>query len=434
MDPSTKRLTRASTSTGHTPTAAGSHGYPPRKKLWEIDQRMHCSIVGTCLTLGDLRRIASRLEIDIPSHFEDYDVHGHFTGSASGPGPVARAMHKALDRKHATAIRRFGKVKEDDEIRALWNRCLQAGEVPGPYWALASHPTASDDVVFRAFGNVHMISHLVGASNQADIRRLRRLEIERDDLSDALSRAKRRLCERETDLNRLAEHHAAEIRDLNLQLRAAQSAQRQLGIAERRVSDLENGDTHRTLLARVETIVRNETVARADADQAKRHLADRDQEIEDLRRTNERLSAALFATVDERDGLEAVLYAGLANGPGETPPELDLTGRRVVYVGGRAGLIPHLRALVERSNGTFLHHDGGLQESEARLGDVLSQGDAILCPVDCVSHGACKMAKRVCRQRATPFVPLRSSGLSAFVSGLREIAAGSNVTAGTVTD
>jgi Uncharacterized protein conserved in bacteria (DUF2325) len=279
-----------------------------------------------------------------------------------------------------------------------------------------------------------MVSHLVGASNHADVRRLRGLETERDDLSETLSRAKRRLCERETDLQRPAEHHATEVRHLTHQLRAAHAAQQQLSIAERRVIELENGDTHRMLRARINTIAPQESIARTDADQATRRLADRDLEIQDLRRITEQLSNARSAAVEECDGLEAVLRSGPANGTGDTPPVLDLTGRRVVYVGGRAGLIPHLRALVERSNGTFIHHDGGMQENDARLGDVLSQGDAILCPVDCVSHGACTMAKRVCKQRATPFVPLRSSGLSAFVCGLRQIAAGPDVTARTVTD
>ena len=46
----------------------------------------------------------------------------------------------------------------------------------------------------------------------------------------------------------------------------------------------------------------------------------------------------------------------------------------------------------------------------------------MLCPVDCVSHGACLRAKRFCKRAAKPFVPLRSAGLSSFVGGLRLIA------------
>ncbi len=144
-------------------------------------------------------------------------------------------------------------------------------------------------------------------------------------------------------------------------------------------------------------------------------------ELEDLRRANDHLQNALNAATEECDDLEAVLCTGLANSGERTPAAIDLCGSRIVYVGGRTALVPHFRALVQRSNGSFVHHDGGIEEKGERLSEVLAQGDAVLCPVDCVSHGACRLAKRVYKQRSKAFVPLRSSGMSSFVSGLREI-------------
>jgi hypothetical protein len=49
---------------------------------------------------------------------------------------------------------------------------------PGRYWALLSHAAATETIVKKAFQDVHMLSHLVGAANRADIRRLRELEAE----------------------------------------------------------------------------------------------------------------------------------------------------------------------------------------------------------------------------------------------------------------
>ena len=63
------------------------------------------------------------------------------------------------------------------------------------------------------------------------------------------------------------------------------------------------------------------------------------------------------------------------------------------------------------------------QSGERRLARILGQADAVLCPVDCVSHGACLLAKQVCKRTAKPFVPLRSAGLSSFVTGLHRVAA-----------
>ena len=49
-------------------------------------------------------------------------------------------------------------------MKTLWNRCLRDGEVPGPYWALLTHPATTTDLALAAFGEVHMLSHMVGAS------------------------------------------------------------------------------------------------------------------------------------------------------------------------------------------------------------------------------------------------------------------------------
>ncbi len=219
--------------------ASPAPGPHRRKKLWETDGKLHCSIIGTCLTLGDLRRVATKLRIDIPAHFEDYDVHGHFAGSVGRPGPISKALHKALERKHAAAVRRFGKAKDEDDVNALWARCLEDGDIPGPFWALITHPASSRTVVWNAFGHVHMLSHLLGSSNSADIRRLKSLEDERDALFEDLATAKRRAAEGEFDMRRLMEQHADDVRELGLRLNSAQTAARRLEIAEQRIRQLE---------------------------------------------------------------------------------------------------------------------------------------------------------------------------------------------------
>ena len=37
------------------------------------------------------------------------------------------------------------------------------------------HPATTQDIVSRIFAGVHMLSHVVGTANRADIRRLRQL-------------------------------------------------------------------------------------------------------------------------------------------------------------------------------------------------------------------------------------------------------------------
>jgi Uncharacterized protein conserved in bacteria (DUF2325) len=71
----------------------------------------------------------------------------------------------------------------------------------------------------------------------------------------------------------------------------------------------------------------------------------------------------------------------------------------------------------------LIHHDGGVEDATGRLNGILTQGDAVLCAMDCVSHDACWRAKRLCKQRTKAFIPLRSASLSSFVGALRMLTA-----------
>jgi hypothetical protein len=119
------------------------------------------------------------------------------------------------------------------------------------------------------------------------------------------------------------------------------------------------------------------------------------------------------------EAMGQLLASPSSNGEASFSHRLDLAGQRVLYVGGRSTLTPHLRSLVESSNGRFVYHDGGLEESRAGLHCSLAGADMVFCPVDCISHDACRRVKQHCRQQDKPFIPLRSSGLSAFAAGLR---------------
>lgn len=101
--------------------------------------------------------------------------------------------------------------------------------------------------------------------------------------------------------------------------------------------------------------------------------------------------------------------------------DVDLKGRRILYVGGR-NRTPHVRRLVEECNGRFEYHDGGMEESIDRLTTLLRKADAVLFPVNYVSHSALYKVKALCRSLDKPYFPLRQSGLDSIVSALSAIA------------
>lgn len=102
-------------------------------------------------------------------------------------------------------------------------------------------------------------------------------------------------------------------------------------------------------------------------------------------------------------------------------PGPGLCGKTILYVGGMHKLVQHYRKMVEEMGGAFMHHDGGKEIAKARLANMIGQADAVLCPVDCVSHDACLSVKKHCKQSNKPYFMMRGSGLSSLAGTLEKI-------------
>ena len=387
-----------------------------RRKLWEIRPDLHCSILGTCLSYADLLKIGRKAGFVPAEQATEYDVHNYFVHRAEEPDRLARLMHKALDAKYRAAIHTSQMARCEESLDAFWSRAVDKGDIPGPYWALVTHPLVTDRLIVRAFGDVHMLSHLTGAANRADAKRLQSLET-------ALAEAKRNLAAQAAEHRQTAARHADDMAALESRLRAAEAAGEALAAAETRLREYESGEAHSTLERTNEALAAELEDARRDGERARHRCDNLERELSELRPAYREAAVSLEALRDECAALETLVRADVDRettmARAETPA-IDLCGRRVAYVGGRANTVGHFRAVVENLNGRFSHHDGGIDDNIGRLGGVLSQADVVLCPVDCVSHGACLKAKTLCKQAAKPFVPLRSAGLSSFVAGLHE--------------
>lgn len=147
-----------------------------RTRLSELDANLHCSIIGTCLTTHELRRLVPKYTDLDRQHATDLDIHHAAVELAIDGTAGAKALHKALDERYAGAIRAFDSAQDADDLLARWKEALKNGDVPPAYWALMTHPRTTMAVRQAAFGDLHMLSHLVGAANRADIRRLVVLE------------------------------------------------------------------------------------------------------------------------------------------------------------------------------------------------------------------------------------------------------------------
>ncbi len=376
-----------------------------RTKIWQLAAALHCSIVGTCLTTGELKALLRKFNAGTAEATTDHELHGIAVAAVGTRTPLAKQIQKALDRRHGAAVRRFAKAASADEVQGLWDDAKRSGDIPGAYWAVLTHPAASDALVRRVFGDVHMLSHLIGAANRADIRRLHQLERERDALEEKLAR-------QQIHLKEGIVARDEKIRSLTMMLGA------QMEQARPAATD-----------ASSETATLRELVVdlrkRLEAESARRSRAEnRSGELAASRGEEERRRLSLEREVDELrrelDAAEAGI-AALSRQEDEAEPALDLAGLTVLYVGGRPHLVARLKVLIERASGRFIHHDGGVEERRDMLAGLVSRADIALFPVDCISHDAAQAVKRLCQQSGKLFVPLRSSSAASLLSAVRSL-------------
>ena len=103
------------------------------RKIWEIDTRFHCSLIGTCLSLTDLRKLCKRAGIVFQTAVSDYALHHAFVDLADHACYATRLLQRRLDSRHRESLRRFGAAQDETMLAQLWADAQAAGEIAGAY-------------------------------------------------------------------------------------------------------------------------------------------------------------------------------------------------------------------------------------------------------------------------------------------------------------
>ncbi len=375
-----------------------------RRKLWELPKGFHCSIVGTCLAQDDLVKGLRKLGRRPVAGSEDYELHGFFVGQAATDNPVSRLMQKLLDARAGGEIRRFARVDGPDALAELWVQATRDGRVAPAYWALLSHPGTTPTLQAHAHGQVHMLSHYMAGLNRQCMDRQSLAEKRCLELEEAHERLQRTSREQLETLRTALAEARRDVRHWRAEAEAARQPQR----ARPSGTDRQL----RRLTDRLAGYERKLAVERHRARTSER----------DLERLRALLDLSAEAVIDRigrhtTSGPTPVPTTEPASEPASEP--LDTMPRAILYVGGRATSVPHLRTVAARHAATLYHHDGGLEESVRLLDSLVERCDVVCCPIDCVSHDACVRVKRLCKRLQKPFVPLRSNSASGLHGLLR---------------
>ena len=382
-----------------------------KKKLWHIDAKYHCSLIGTCVSIADLRKIAKKCESTNLSQLGDFHLHSTFVNGAIKTDHHIRLLQKHLEKKYASVAQRFHTTKHETQSK-LWRQAVKSGDAAGAYWALLTNPHTTQKLLEEALGDIHMMSHLNGAS-------IRITQKQADEIRDHNRQLKEQL--RCLEQSKEEQRHA--VTHLSHKVNITNAKNRELqkicdryraGEPQAEITDLKNKKNR---------LARSLATLRLDNERNRAENLELRSTESALKSQIQHLRDQLRCAEREHGSMQALLITSLhnnseSNETDDQNPAIDLSGQSILYVGGQTGRQRFFRSLVERFNGHFHYHDGGLEDGSQRLESLLHRADVICCPIDSVSHEAVNRVKRHCKRLAKDCLLLRRSSLAAFSDAL----------------
>jgi hypothetical protein len=384
------------------PPAQGSR----RRRIWEMQSHAHCPVVGVCIPIDSMRRLVDK-RVGGEALAADYELHCGVIAECRQRTRLAEAVQRELDRRYAAALLQAARCKTTEALAEAWQARRQApAEVAGALWATLTHARCDALLEERVLQDVHMLQHQLGAADRANLQRLNELLDENAVLGRELAAAQQRSTRVANEQAQRIEQQQAE----TLRLRA-ELVGRDTLIASLR-------DELQALEASLPGLKSRVALARQSERQIDR--------IHDLERT---LLAAQHEVERERRRADEALAQAASPGTGaprdqaadgDTAPSLH--HRAVLCVGGRPASVPVYRRAIEDTGGRFLHHDGGDEDSAARLDHSLAAADLVICQTGCISHDAYWRVKEHCKRTGKRCVFVEKPSRASLQRALQSLA------------
>ena len=369
-----------------------------RRKLWEVNHKFHCPIIGVCFSAGDLRKLMSRV-MHFPTDTSDYVLHTTAVGACEERSQIAELLQKNLEKRFQLTIRRFATARTGDALRALWQEATHGGdELPAALWAAWTHPACDARLEQEIHGDIHMIQHQIGSGARADLNALKALRADNAQLRRELDAARSANESMRSEKSRETRALGQRVIELRAELAGKEAWGAKLN------NEIDNLRQTLPDLRDRQLLARRASDAEARAGALSANVATLEGELARLRRLLARSDEALKQLTD---GEENCLFSDVDR---DQPAALD--GKCVLCVGGRTSAVDAYRQLIETRGGRFMHHDGGLEENLHRIDSALAAADLVFCQAGCISHNAYWRVKEQCKRTGKRCLYLKSAGVS----------------------
>jgi hypothetical protein len=385
-----------------------------QRHIWHIDDFLRCPVIGTCLFMQEQKQILKRAGVQTKT-MNEHEIHSQLVQCAGSENRIAIRTETTLNRKYRAEMRAFDRLALN-ELPAEWKTRFAAGEHAALLWHMATRPGVPEEHIRMLFADVHMQMHECAERNRRDRRLLQQTEAENRKLMQQL----RELKQSQRDTAKATRRFADEL---------AQSRRYCAELQQQLLRDMGSGRSQRD--TELEELARDNEAMRSE-------LAGLVESIARLQRAYEALRSGGSAGPQQPSCREGDRMSGCDTGaaaacPAGGPcPHCDLCRCRVLIVGGITKLEVLYRKAVEASGASFDYHDGYMQSGGSALEKKVRRADLVLCPVNCNSHGACLLAKRLGKKYRKQVRMISGSSLSAVAQTLwkhaRDMAEGQSAT------
>ncbi|WP_138519062.1 DUF2325 domain-containing protein [Limnobacter alexandrii] len=387
-----------------TPSPAGSR----RRRLWEMCGTAQCPVVGICLPMPLVKKLAAKHLQHTESRASNYETHCAVVVACKTKSSFGKLVQEQLDQRFQNEVRAVQSLKTREALWAHWTEHKEASNFPGVFWSVLSHPRCDAAMEFEVLGHAHMLQHQAGCERQTH-------EQHKTALQEQLKAA-------------LAGNKKLEEKYLALQNTHTQTQQRQQETISALQTELasQHGEMQKLQLA----LSMAKTTPKHSSSDLAAEIEIMRARVSSLKASHQLELSSIHARVKELEALLAKRPTAFAIQPAEAstpactkPCNKPLENRCVLCVGGRPSAVPLYRQTVETRGATFMHHDGGQEEGIAQLDAKLNSADLVICQAGCVSHEAYFRVKEHCKKRGIQCVYVQNPSKSALRKALQTLAA-----------
>jgi hypothetical protein len=373
-------------------------------RYWEMDSFFTCPVVGACLTVSEQRQLLKKACISAKGKTL-FELHEILVSCADNENKLSKRVDRLLHRKY---LQKSSELMEMNEpvFKEYWKEYFDIGELGLLVYAAAAKQDLSPEAKRELFGIIHMNMHEtanVNAELCKELAKVREARSEADEKLKELKQANRALRKESKKLRKSWE-------TMRIELAMAKKER------DRLMSELLG------LRDDLDELEGQSSVNAEEPDNSSQeHLLL--EKIAELEKRNSRLLKNLNHQQKENNILQGLLQSMASNNGqpcDETCPSFDLCRKRVLIVGGISKMKTYYREVVEAKGGQFEYHDGDLRGGIRALEGRFKRADIVLCPVDCNSHAACSVVKKLGRKHNKPVQMLHGSSINAVSWALLE--------------